>query len=127
MSDDFSESRWVAGNIDVFEAVRDAGASGRAAVLMNVSTPIASLSSLQLPPLQENRMMRRAWELLLTRLPATVVGKRMSWRSFVLLLEEPSEAARERARDALNALAEDADLGRLAWRILLAPVGPDWK
>lgn len=118
---------WTVGDDDVFEAIQGWSARGQRGVVVHVSTPTIPVAARPfLSSDEENRVLRRAWEVVVTHLSGTVVGKRQSWRDFVFLLEGTTDEAIGRARAIAAALEHDTALNKLVWRLVLSPVTTPW-
>jgi hypothetical protein len=102
-------------------------ASGQPGAILTVATSIPSLSALGLNSDAEDELLRRAWELAISRLPPDATGKRASWRSFLFVLPGSAELARNAGRDVFSALREDRQIARVAWRVIATPIGEDWQ
>ena len=117
---------WTVGPVDVSAAAEDRGRRHDGA-LLQVSTPIRALSSLGLSSDEENLLLRGAWDLLVDRLPAPIVGKRSSWRSFLFVLPGNRTVVEASVRSALDALTSHPELGRIAWHLSAADLEDDWQ
>ncbi len=118
---------WAVGADDVFDAVKVLSAQGRPAYVLHLSTP--TLPSTARPfasPDEENRILRTAWETVLSELPRTVIGKRQSWRDFIFLLQESREEAIAQAQAIVAALEQGRTPNKLVWRLILSPVTASW-
>jgi len=99
------ENQWIVGDADIYGVAKNLSNLSKEGVLLHISTPIESLSSLQLAVDKENQLMFRAWELALSQMSEVgCYGKRSSWHSFLFLLEEKKENMIKCARIILTAL-----------------------
>ncbi len=118
---------WTVGVDDVFDALKVLSARGRPAYVLHLSTPTLPLAARPFSsPHEENRILRKAWDITLGQLPSTVIGKRQSWRDFIFLLQASEEEAIARVQTIVAALEQGHTPNKLAWRLVLSPVTASW-
>lgn len=122
-----SNDKWTLGEGDIVEFAKSLLRFGADGAILHISTSAQSMTSLQLPVEDENRLLYEAWSIACAKMPDASRGKRWSWRSYIFLMELSKEESVAIGKEILGAYQKHRELSRLVWRFVLTHCCPQWE
>jgi len=113
---------------DIGAAARALVAARRPGAILQVEARIASLIELRtggLDRTDEGKLLERAWQRVISRLPDASAERRAGWNGFDAVLAGDHATLLLAARGLLASLVADPDLRRIAWQIVLVKLDDD--